>query len=99
LYLRHLYLDLFEVGDFFIEEVEIGNELSASLEQDVLPLHFFLSLGLLHFGLVLLQELAEAFFGVLLPEVAVFLEIFLDVFSVFDDQVEVVGYSGLRVFD
>ena len=90
---------MFEVGDFFIEEVEIGDELSASLEQDVLSLHFFLSLDLLHFGLVLLQELAEPFFGVLLPEVAVFLQIFLDVFSVFDDQVEVVGYSGLRVFD
>lgn len=82
-------LDLFKIGDFIVKEVEIGNKLSATLQQDVLSLNFLLPFDFLHFRLVLLQKLSETFLGVLLPKIAVFLEILLDVFSVFHNEVEI----------
>ena len=52
--LRDLDLDLLEVGDLLVEEIEVGNQLSAALEEDVLSLHLLLPFDLLDLGLVLL---------------------------------------------
>lgn len=87
-------LNLFEVGDLLIEEIEVGDQLTATLQQDILSLHLFLAIDLVYLRLVLLQELAETFFGILLPEVAVLLQVFLDVFGVLDNEIQVVRDPG-----
>jgi len=83
-------LDLFQVSNFFIEEIQIRNDLSATFKQNILSLDFLLSLYFVNFWLILFQKFAETFLGILRPEIAVLLEIFFNVFSVFNNQVQVV---------
>lgn len=89
--LGHFDLDLLEIGDFIVEEVQVRNELAAALEEDVFALDLLFTLNLLHFRLILFQELSKAFLGILFPEITVLLQILLDILSVLDDQVQVVG--------
>ena len=86
----HFNGNLLEVSYFFIKDIQVGDNFSTIFQKNSLSFDFLFSLNFFNFRLILNQKFIKTFLWIFNPKIAVFAKIFLDIFSILHNHIQVV---------